>query len=245
MRFFWPAGLKPRRDLLVPGRELAGIHFAMDYLCLSSPRADGCPSDAGISASGKTVLVIGGGDTGADCVGTANRQGAKKIYQFEILPKPPVWEEPWNPEWPDWPRIIRTSSSHEEGCIREWGIITKSFEGRNGRVTKVNCARVEWTEKDCGQQMTEVAGSEFTLAADLVLLAVGFTGIAQGRLIRDLALDLAPASTIRVDQSCMTSLGGVFAAGDAVLGPSLVVRCIAQGREAAQGIHDYFIRKRG
>lgn len=238
-------GAEAPRDLQVPGRDLGGIHFAMDYLGLSNQHAAGhISSDALITARGKTVLIIGGGDTGADCVGTANRQAAKQVHQFEILPRPAVWEEPWNPEWPDWPRILRTSSSHEEGCVREWGIVTRGFEGSGGQVTKARCAKVAWEEKDGRLQMREIPGSEFTLAADLVLLALGFTGVAAGRLVKDLRLELTSAQTINVDEKFMTSVPGVFAAGDAVLGPSLVVRCIAQGREAAQAVNDYLMQEK-
>jgi glutamate synthase (NADPH/NADH) small chain len=238
-------GAEMPRDLPVDGRDLEGIHSAMDYLSSSGRFAAGKTGrEQLISAEGKTVLVIGGGDTGADCVGTANRQGAKKIHQFEILPKPAVWEEPWNPEWPYWPKILRTSSSHEEGCVREWSVLTKRFEGTGGRLKKVHCARVDWKETDGSMRMQETPGSAFTLAVDLVLLAMGFTGIVQGKLVRDLGLALTPAGTISIGQNCMTSLPGVFAAGDAVFGPSLVVRCIAQGREAAAGIHSYLDKHR-
>ncbi|MEI6127628.1 MAG: glutamate synthase subunit beta, partial [Pseudomonadota bacterium] len=237
-------GAETPRDIQAPGRDLGGIHFAMDFLGLSNQYVAGhISSEARISAQGKTVLVIGGGDTGADCVGTANRQAAKQVHQFEILPKPLVWDEPWNPEWPAWPRILRTSSSHEEGCVREWGIMTKGFEGKGGKVTKVQCAKVAWEEKDGRFQMKEIPGSDFTLAADLVLLAMGFTGVAGGRLVKDLSLELTSAQTIKVDEKYMTSVPGIFSAGDAVLGPSLVVRCIAQARQAAQAIHDCIMQK--
>jgi len=233
-------GAEVTRDLSVPGRDLEGIYFAMDYLSRASRHIAGEGSaEMIISAQGKKVLVIGGGDTGADCVGIANRQGAANVYQLEIMPKPLMWHEPWNPEWPYWPRILRTSSSHEEGCQRDWSASTQRFEGRNGTVISAHCARVAWQNDDGRQVPVVIPGSEFSLDVDLVLLALGFTGVVQGALVKDLAVRLTAAHTIAVDEDYMTSVSGVFAAGDAVMGPSLVVRSIFQGREAARGINQY------
>ncbi len=229
------------RDLKVAGRELEGIHFAMDYLIPSNKFTAGeISEDRILSAKGKEVLVIGGGDTGSDCVGTANRQGAAGVHQYEIMPKPTEWTEPWNPEWPLWPRILRKSSSHEEGCIRDWNIVTKAFDGANGRVTEAHCARVEWQRGDDGRfTMVEVPGSEFVRKADLVLLAMGFVHVCHDRLVDDLNIELDNRGNIKLDDTFMSSQPGVFGAGDAGVGASLVVRAIFYGREAARAINEY------
>ncbi len=230
------------RDLKVPGRELPGVHFAMDFLTLSNKVVSGeIQPDQLISAKGKTVLVIGGGDTGSDCVGTANRLGAKKVYQFEILPKPREWKEPWNPSWPNWPLILRTSTSHEEGCERDWSITTKKFTGRGGKVHEVHCARVEWElDKTTGQySMKEIPGTEFVLQADLVLLAMGFVHVEHSKLLTDLGVQFDARGNVQTDGSYMSSVTGIFAAGDTVRGASLVVWAISQGRQAAQAIHSH------
>jgi glutamate synthase (NADPH) small chain len=232
------------RDLVVPGREQSGIHFAMDYLTKSNKTVAGIiGGEQQISAKNKTVLVIGGGDTGSDCVGTANRQGAKKVYQFEILPKPLQWESDSNPEWPYWPQILRTSSSHQEGCERDWNILTKSFTGRDGGVTKVNCVRVVWGQPGNGKgpSMAEIAGSEFSLDVDLVLLAMGFLHVQHNRLLDDFKVAYDARGNIKTDNYA-TTVNGVFAAGDADIGASLVVRAIFHGREAARVI-DGYLRK--
>lgn len=233
------------RDLKVPGRELQGVHFAMEFLTLSNKAVAGeiKPSEI-ISAKNKTVLVIGGGDTGSDCVGTSNRQGAKKVYQFEILPKPRDWKEAWNPEWPHWPKILRTSTSHEEGCERDWAITTKKMVGgTDGGVREVHCARVEWTtDKATGQfVMKEVPGTEFVLKADLVLLAMGFVHVEHSPLLRDLDVQLDARGNVAVDTNYMSTVPGIFAAGDTVRGASLVVWAISQGRQAAQAI-DFYLK---
>lgn len=237
-------GAEVPRDLPVPGRDLNGIYFAMQYLSNSNNYvAADTPVDNIITARGKNVLVIGGGDTGADCVGTANRQGAKNVYQFEILPQPPDWKQPWNPDWPNWPNILRTSTSHEEGCKRQWSVLTKSFEGQDSnRISKVNCVKVVWKEKNGTPDMAEVPGSGFSLDVDLVILALGFTGVEPGRLIKDLNVSLTDRNSIVIDESYMTSGPGVFAAGDSAIGPSLVVRAIFQGREAAKCIHKFIVK---
>ena len=227
------------RDLKVPGRELAGVHYAMEFLTLSNKAVSGeIKADQIISAKGKTVLVIGGGDTGSDCVGTSNRQRAKKVYQFEILPKPKEWKEPWNPSWPNWPLILRTSTSHEEGCQRDWAITTKKITGKDGKVHEVHCARVEWNlDKTTGQYfMDEIPGSEFVLQADLVLLAMGFVHVEHSKLLTDLGVQFDGRGNIQTNGNFMSTVPGVFAAGDTVRGASLVVWAISQGRQAAQAM---------
>lgn len=231
------------RDLHVPGRGLEGIHFAMDYLKQSNRFVAGdLREHQMIHARGKNVLVIGGGDTGSDCVGTAIRQGAKSVRQFEIMPKPQEWTAPHNPMWPHWPTILRTSSSHEEGCEREWGVLTKHFSGRDVRVERAQCARVEWKEDPSGRpKMAEVPGSEFSLQVDLVLLAMGFLHVEHSRLLEDFGVALTDRGNVQADESYATSVPGVFAAGDAGTGASLVVRAIYHGRKAAEGV-DRFLR---
>ncbi|NOX89390.1 MAG: glutamate synthase subunit beta [Calditrichaeota bacterium] len=226
------------RDLNVPGRELQGIHFALEYLTQSNLFVDGSLNGVQrINAEGKTVLVIGGGDTGSDCVGTAIRQGAEKVYQFEILPKPREWKEPWNPEWPFLPNILRTSSSQREGCEREWSVLTKKFEGDNGRVKRGHFARVRW-EGD-PPKMTEIPKSEFSLDIDLVLLAMGFVHVQHGPLLEQLKIEFDERGNIKTDDEYETSVEGVFTAGDANTGASLVVKAIYHGRQAAESVHRY------
>jgi glutamate synthase (NADPH/NADH) small chain len=229
------------RDLEVPGRELGGVHFAMDYLTASNMFQSGeIGEDQLISAKDKVTLVIGGGDTGSDCVGTSTRMRARRVLQYEILPKPPVWNEAWNPSWPAWPNILRTSSSQEEGCERDWAITTKRFTGRDGRVTEGHFARVEWNKGNNGSfAMKEIPGSEFSLKIDLVLLAMGFVHVRHEKLLAELGVELDNRGNIRVDPNYMTSVPGVFAAGDANTGASLVVRAIFHGRQAAAGVDRY------
>jgi glutamate synthase (NADPH) small chain len=231
------------RDLAVPGRELGGVHYAMDYLTLSNRFVAGEIGEGEIvNAKGKVVLVVGGGDTGSDCVGTAIRQGAKKVLQYEIMPKPPVWSEPTNPSWPAWPNILRTSSSQAEGCERDWSITTHSFSGADGCVKEGNFARVEWKKPKGGaMKMEEVPGSAFRLKVDLVLLAMGFLHVKHGKIIEELGVEYDPRGNIRCNPDYSTSAKGVFAAGDANTGASLIVRSIFHGREAARGI-DQFLR---
>jgi glutamate synthase (NADPH/NADH) small chain len=226
------------RDLQVPGRGLDGIHFAMPYLTQSNRFVAGQVKEHEIiHAREKTVLVIGGGDTGSDCVGTAHRQGARKVYQYEILPKPREWNEPWNPEWPAWPQILRTSSSHEEGCERDWNILTKQFGGRDVKVEQGHFTRVEWKKDASGQmKMVEIPGSEFSLKIDLVLLAMGFVHVEHGKLLEDLGVAFDNRGNIKTGSDYATSVPGVYAAGDAGTGASLVVRAIYHGREAARSI---------
>jgi glutamate synthase (NADPH/NADH) small chain len=232
-------------DLKVPGRELSGVHFAMDYL-VPSNRLVALEIDQRdvISAKNKSVLVIGGGDTGSDCVGTANRQGAVEVSQIEILPKPPEWKEPTNPNWPFWPNILRTSSSHEEGCQRDWALDTRGFTGKDGRVTGAELARVEWKKPAGGgpPRPEEVPGSRFTVEVDLVLLAMGFLHVHHTRLLEDLAVVFDARGNIQCSTGYETSSPGVFTAGDANTGASLVVRAIFHGRQAAKAVDEYLKR---
>ncbi|MCU0608501.1 MAG: glutamate synthase subunit beta [Chitinispirillaceae bacterium] len=230
------------RDLTVPGRGLEGIHFAMDYLKQSNRLVANEPvSEKIISARDKIVIVIGGGDTGSDCVGTANRQGARKVYQFEIMPKPIVWNEPYNPDWPLWPNILRTSSSQEEGCERDWSVQTLRFSGSGVKVAEGQFARIEWKSDPAtgSQSMTELSGGEFTIKVDLVLLAMGFLHTNHNRLTEDLGVELDQRGNIRFDGDYCSSVKSVFVAGDSGTGASLVVRAIYHGREAAKKVDEY------
>ena len=222
------------RELPVPGRGLEGIHFAMDYLAAANRVLSGEAPDP-ISARDKIVVVIGGGDTGSDCVGTANRQHAAEVHQFEILPQPPQRRPPDTP-WPTWPRILRTSDSHEEGCRRRWSVMTKAFAGRGVRVSELHGCQVEWVPGRRGPEPREQAGTDFAMRVDLVLLAMGFLHVRRGGLVDGLGLKLDERGNVIVDADSMTSQEGVFAAGDAVAGASLVVRAIAAGRNAAADI---------
>ncbi len=233
------------RDLQVPGRELKGIHFAMEYLTQQNfinagERVD--PSER-ISAEGKRVVILGGGDTGSDCLGTAHRQGAEVVYQFELLPEPPKVRRPNNP-WPYWPLILRTSTSHEEGGIRDYNILTKHFSG-NGRVQKLHAVRLEWGPPDASGRpaMKEIPGSEFEIECDLVLLALGFLHPEHEGMLKDLGVELDPRGNVKTDENKMTSVPGVFAAGDMARGQSLVVWALAEGREAARGVDQYLMGK--
>ena len=234
-------GARVPRDLQVPGRELDGIHFAVDYLSQQNRVLAGHKIEAGdrMTAANKDVIVLGGGDTGADCVGTAIRQGAKSVKQLEILPIPPAEREPNNP-WPLWPRIFRTASSHEEGCQRFFSITTKQFQGKHNQVEKLITAQVEWqAAPNGGYQMVEVPNSEHEFPADIVLLAMGFTHVKKEGLVADLGLELSPRGSIIVDERMMTTEEKVFAAGDAHRGPSLIVWGIQEGRLAADHINHY------
>lgn len=236
---------KPR-DLPVSGRSLDGIHFAMEFLSQSNRFVNGeiSEDEVTINAKGKTVLVIGGGDTGSDCVGTANRQGAKKVYQYEIMPKPLEWSRPENPEWPCWPSILRTSSSHEEGCERAWAIFTRQFNGQGEKVQEGHFTRIEWQKGRNGKppKMKEIPGSTFSLKVDLVLLAMGFVHVKHCRLLEDLEVAFDKKGNILYNDRYATSTPGVFVAGDAAMGAGLVVRSIFQGREAAKAI-DTWLRQ--
>ena len=235
-------GARAARDLEVPGRDHEGIYFAMDFLtaqnklCSAEPLGD-LPR---VNARDKVVVVIGGGDTGSDCIGTSLRQKAKKVYQLEILPKPPDRRPPDTP-WPTWPRQMRTSSSQEEGCERMWSVMTKSFGGENGAVRELHACEVEWVRNDRGWQLKELPGTEFSLKADLVLLAMGFVHVDHEGLIKDFDLQLDAKGNVIVDDY-QTSEPWVFAAGDTILGASLVVRAIYSGRQAAE-VMDRWLRR--
>jgi glutamate synthase (NADPH/NADH) small chain len=233
------------RNLDIPGRGFEGIYFAMDYLKMSNKYIAGeLKEHEIINARDKTVLVIGGGDTGSDCVGTANRQGAKEVYQFEILPEPMAWKEEWNPVWPEWPDILRTTTSHEEGCKRKWGILTKKFTGRDIKLERIHYGKVNWIKNEgTGKmKMVEVPGSDFTLEADLVFLAMGFLHAEHNRLLKHLGIVFDGKGNINISNSYATNIPGVYAAGDASLGASLVVRAIYHGRKAAEEINRFLIK---
>jgi len=226
------------RDLKVPGRELRGIHFAMEYLTLQNRRCQGelIPDEAFITAKGKRVVIIGGGDTGADCLGTVHRQGAISVHQFEILPRPPDTRGPDNP-WPQWPILLRTYAAHEEGGIRDYSISTTRFSGRDGRVERLHGVRVEVVSDGNGRRtMREIPGSEFEMDADLVLLAMGFLGPERDGMLGQLGVKLTERGNVWRDENWMTSVPGVFTAGDMQRGQSLIVWAIAEGRQAAKGI---------
>ena len=231
-------GAEVPRDLPVPGRELEGIHFAMDFLPLQNRRVAGDKSVKDLWASGKHVVIIGGGDTGSDCVGTSNRHGAASVTQFELLPMPPDPE--LNPVWPYWPTRLRTSSSHEEGAERDWSVATKAFIGGNGKVKALRGVRLEWKDG----KPVEIAGSEFEIPADLVLLAMGFVSPVQAVLdalgVQKDARGNAKATTDGA--GCYaTSAPKVFAAGDTRRGQSLVVWAIREGRQAARAVDEFLM----
>ena len=251
-------GSETGRELPVLGRELQGVYQAMYYLPQQNLRNNKYAPDAfmakyadtivqvkppdleEVTAKGKKVIVLGGGDTGSDCVGTAIRQGAVSVHQLELLPQPPEKRDATNP-WPQWAFILRTSSSHEEGCIRDYGIMTKSLSGENGQLKKLHAVRVQWS-KDPGtgqNKMSEVAGSEFVMDCDLLLLALGFTGPVKKGMIEDLGVALDARGNVVADANKMTSIPGVFTAGDMTRGQSLVVWAIHEGRTAAIGVHQY------
>jgi glutamate synthase (NADPH/NADH) small chain len=236
-------GAREARDLSIEGRELKGIHQAVDYLFMQNRlvRRDKVPPEELIAALDKNVVVIGGGDTGADCVGTANRQGAKCVTQLEILPKPPDHRTEETQPWPLWPRLYKTSSSHEEGCERMFAVSTRRFIGDDdGNVKQLELVKVEWNKDENGRyQMAEVPKSEFTISADLVILAMGFVHPEHDGPVAELGVELDGRGSIAVDENYMTNVEGVFAAGDAKRGASLVVYALQEGREAARGIDAY------
>ncbi|MCE2465293.1 MAG: glutamate synthase subunit beta, partial [Dehalococcoidia bacterium] len=237
-------GATQARDLDVPGRELKGIHLAMEYLTQQNKLLAGevvAPGER-ITAEGRRVVILGGGDTGADCLGTAHRQGAEVVYQYELLDSPPASRSSGNP-WPQWPIIIRSSAAHEEGGLRDYSILTKAFSGQNGQVEKLHAVRLKWVPGGPGGRpvMEEIPGSEFDLDVDLVLLALGFLHPEHGGLLTDLALEQDARGNVKVDAQRMTSKPGVFAAGDMSRGQSLVVWAIAEGREAAHHMDAYLM----
>jgi glutamate synthase (NADPH/NADH) small chain len=236
-------GAMQPRDLTAPGRDLRGVHFALDFLRQNNRRVAGQDiTDAeAIVATGKHVVVIGGGDTGSDCVGTSIRQGALSITQLELLPRPPEARAESNP-WPQWPLILRTSTSHEEGGARDWSVNTVQFKGQDGRVTAMECVRLEWSKGADGRPtMTPIAGSEFELPADLVLLAMGFVRPLHDGLLDSLGVEYDPRGNVKVNGEMMTNVPGVFAAGDANTGAWLVVGAIAAGRRMARRVDHYLM----
>ncbi len=232
------------RPLDVPGADLRGVHYAMEFLPQQNHRVAGDSlSTLGLSdihAEGKHVVVVGGGDTGSDCVGTSIRQGALSVTQLEILPKPPEGSNPQTP-WPTWPAIMRTSSSHEEGCQRRWSVLTKAIGGHNGKVAELHACEVDWVRGPKGWEMQERRGTNFTLEADLVLLAMGFLHVVHGGLIQQLGVGVNGRGNVVV-RDWMTSQEGIFAAGDTSRGASLVVHAINEGRLAAKAI-DQWLKK--
>ena len=249
-------GATKPRDLPIPGRDLDGIFYAMEFLPQQNKRVAGddvayksrqegawwfsdYPKD--ISAEGKHVIVIGGGDTGSDCVGTSNRHGCKSLQQFELLPTPPEGR-PENQPWPYWPMKLRTSSSHREGVDRHWSILTKKFNGKDGKVVSLETVEVEFVPVNGGRpQMKEIPGSEKTWPADLVLLAMGFLGPETDSVVAQYGCALDDRGNVKADDKYMTSVPGVFAAGDLRRGQSLVVWAISEGREAARGVDEYLM----
>ena len=231
------AGSEHSRDLDVPGRSLDGVYFAMDFLPLQNRRVAGDPDVPDLSAAGKHVVVIGGGDTGSDCVGTSNRQGAASVTQFELLPQPPEHEN--KPMvWPYWPMKLRTSSSHEEGCQRDWAVQTKAFVGAGGKVEALVATRVEWSDG----KLSPVAGSDFEIKADLVLLAMGYVHPVHQGMLDELGVKYDARGNVNADtESYRTSLPKVFAAGDTRRGQSLVVWAIREGRQCARSVDEFLM----
>ncbi len=231
-------GATAPRDLQVPGRELKGVYFAMEFLPLQNKRCEGdnIPDADFISAKDQRVVIIGGGDTGADCLGTVHRQGCRSVVQFEILPKPPGERAADNP-WPNWPNIFRTSSAHEEGGGREYCVLTTKLTGRNGHVEQLHVIRVEFE----GRNMREIPGTEFTIDADLVLLAMGFLGPEKKGMLDQLGVVINERGNVATNAEKMTNIPGVFAAGDMSRGQSLIVWAIREGRQAARFIDKYLM----
>jgi glutamate synthase (NADPH/NADH) small chain len=255
-------GAEAGRELPVPGRELKGVYQAMYYLPQQNLRDSKYspdrfmaeyaknilqvrpPSLDEVTAAGKHVVVLGGGDTGSDCVGTATRQGALSVHQFELMPQPPERRSSDNP-WPNWAFVLRTSSSHEEGCTRDYSIMTKHLSGENGQLKKLHAVRLEWKKDTATGQMKmgEIKGSEFEMNCDLLLLAMGFVGPVKKGMLEDLGVALDARGNVSCDANKMTSVPGVFTAGDMTRGQSLVVWAIHEGRQAAQGVHQYLTTK--
>ncbi|MES2353735.1 MAG: glutamate synthase subunit beta [Pseudomonadota bacterium] len=238
-------GSEHPRDLEVPGRELQGIYFAMEFLPLQNKIVAGDQVPNQLVATGKNVVVIGGGDTGSDCIGTSIRQGAKSVTNFELMPQPPAQEnKPLT--WPYWPMKLRTSSSHEEGCERDFAIVTKSLSGKDGKVTTLHAAKLEWYKDDNGaMKMRDVPGSEFDVAADLVLLAMGYLHPVHQGMLAQLGVTLDPRGNVKAAtdglSSYQTSHPKIFAAGDMRRGQSLVVWAIREGRQAAHAVDTYLM----
>ncbi len=235
-------GSETPRDLPVPGRELDGVHFALDFLIPQNKKNAGDKLPSQIIAKDKHVVVIGGGDTGSDCVGTSIRQGAASVTQLEVMPRPPEKENK-TLTWPNWPMKMRTSSSQEEGCERDWSVVTKSFSGNNGKVGKLHAVRVEWVPNDAGgMKMQEIAGSDFEIKADLVLLAMGYLHPVQEGMLKELGIEFDGRGNIKADTNkYQTSIPKVFSAGDMRRGQSLVVWAIREGRQAARSVDEYLM----
>jgi glutamate synthase (NADPH/NADH) small chain len=237
-------GSTKARDLDIPGRELQGINTAMEYLAQQNRVQAGeyISPESRITAEGKRVVILGGGDTGSDCLGTAHRQGAAGVYQLELLPEPPEERLPENP-WPQWPVILMSTAAQEEGGIRDYNILTKRLSGGNGAVERLHAVRLEWGPPDDSGRLTmnEIPGSEFEIETDLVLLALGFVHPEREGLLNELGVDLDDRGNVATDESLMTSVPGIFAAGDMRRGQSLVVWAIAEGREAAHHIDTYLM----
>jgi glutamate synthase (NADPH/NADH) small chain len=236
-------GSETPRDLPVEGRDLDGVHFAMDFLTQSNRRVAGedIPEEKSIYAKGKHVLVIGGGDTGSDCVGTSIRQKAASVTQIEILPKPPEKRESNNP-WPYWPNTLRTSSSHLEGCERKWSLVTKKLTGENGQVKEAEVVEVAWSKNEAGQWVMKEVGEPQVLQAELVLLAMGFTQPVHNGLLDTLGLEYDNRGNVKVNTQKQTSETKIFAAGDVERGASLVVHAIQAGRVAAENVHEFLTK---
>ena len=255
-------GAETARELPVPGRELTGVYQAMYFLPQQNLRNNSWPVDPfmktyadhlaavkpnaieQITAKGKRVIVLGGGDTGSDCVGTSNRQGALSVHQFELMPQPPEKRTPDNP-WPNWAFIQRTSTSHEEGVTRDYAISTKKLTGVDGKLTALHGVRLNWSKDPATGAMkpVEIPGSEFSMDCDLLLLAMGFTGPARKGMLEELGVEFDPRGNVKADAQKMTNVDGVFTAGDMTRGQSLVVWAINEGRTAASGVHHYLKAK--
>ena len=237
-------GAEAGRDLPIPGRELEGVYQAMHFLPMQNRKGLNIPVENFISAKDKNVIVLGGGDTGSDCVGTSNRQGAKSVSQFELMPKPPVTRNADNP-WPNWALVLRTSTSHEEGVTRDYSILTKKLTGENGKLKKLHGVRLEWVKDAATGQMkmNEIPGSEFEMECDLLLLAMGFTGPVKKGMLEELGVELDARGNVKSNEQKMTSIPGVFTAGDMTRGQSLVVWAIQEGRAAAEGVDSYLTAK--
>jgi glutamate synthase (NADPH) small chain len=241
-------GAEEPRDLPVPGRDLMGIHFAMDFLTQQNSRLAGkkIPEDEQIVATGMDVVVIGGGDTGSDCVGTSVRQGAQSVTQLEIMPRPPEREDKAM-TWPLWPLKMRTSTSHEEGCARDWAVRTTKFTGSNGRVNKLHLIRLDWVNGDNGAgRMQEIEGTDFAINADLVFLAMGFVHPVHDWLLNELEVELDARGNVRADTEAeqgayLTNVANVFTCGDMRRGQSLVVWAIREGRQCARSVDQFLM----
>ncbi len=240
-------GSRTPRDLNIEGRQLKGIHFAMDYLIQANKRVNGerISPESLIDAKGKRVIVIGGGDTGADCMGIAHRQGANCILQIELLPKPPECRTKDYP-WPKYPMLLKTSTSHEEGGERYWSVLTKKFSGEEGKVKKLSCVRVDFVkdEKGC-PLMKEAPETEFEIEGDLIILALGFLRPEHNGLLKELGVAFDAKGNVKTDENYMSSVKGVFAAGDMRRGQSLIVWAIQEGRCVASAINKYLSKKQG